>query len=50
MNYCCVRKYILECISKVINNEGAPYFGVVVDEVTDCANWEQLGIAINKSL
>ena len=50
MNYCCVRKYILEGINKVINNEGATYFCVVADEVTDCTNWEQLGIAINKSL
>ena len=41
-----VRKYILECINKEINEEGTPYFGVVADEVTDCANWEQLGIII----
>ena len=39
-----VRKYILECINKEINEEGTPYFGVVADEVTDCANWKQLGI------
>ena len=31
---------------KEINEEGTPYFGVVADEVTDCANWEQLGIVI----
>ena len=42
----CVRKYILECINKEINEEGTPYFGVVADEVTDCANWEQLVIVI----
>ena len=42
----CVRKYILECINKEINEEGTPYFGVAADEVTDCANWEQLGIVI----
>ena len=42
----CVRKCILGCINKEINEEGTPYFGVVADEVTDCANWEQLGIVI----
>ena len=42
----CVRKYILECINKEINEEGTPYFGVAADEVTDCANWKQLGIVI----
>ena len=43
----CVRKYILECINIEINEEGTPYFGVVADEVTDCADWEQLGIIIH---
>ena len=42
----CVRKYILECINKEINEEGTPYFGVAADEVTDCANWKRLGIVI----
>ena len=37
---------IIECMNKEINEEGTPYFGVVADEVTDCANWEQLGIVI----
>ena len=34
-----IRKYILECLNKVINEEGTPYFCVIADEVTDCANW-----------
>ena len=42
----CVRKHITECMNKEINEEGTPYFGVVADEVTDCANWEQLEIVI----
>ena len=33
-------------MNKEINEEGTPYFDVVADEVTDCANWEQLGIII----
>ena len=43
----CVRKYILECINKEINEEWTACFGVVADEVTDCADWEQLGIVIH---
>ena len=42
----CLRKYTLECINKEINEGGTPYFGVLADEVTDCANWIQLGIVI----
>ena len=34
-----IRKYILECINKEINEEGTPYFCVIANEVTDCANW-----------
>ena len=33
----CVQKNILECIIKEINEEETPYFGVIADEVTDCA-------------
>ena len=40
----CVQKFILECIIKEINEEETPYFGVIADEVTDCANWKQLGM------
>ena len=42
----CVQKNILECIIKEINEEETPYFGVIADEVTDCAYWKQLGIVI----
>ena len=42
----CVQKNILECIVKEINEEETPYFGVIADEVTDCAYWKQLGIVI----
>ena len=42
----CVQKYILECIIKEINEEETPYFGVIADEVTDCANWKLLEIVI----
>ena len=47
-----VQKYILECINEELikslfyNDKKTPYFGVVADEVTDCASWEQLGIVI----
>ena len=42
----CVRKYILEYIIKVINEEGTPSFGFVVDKMADCASWQQLEILI----
>ena len=41
-----VQKYILECINEELSDKKTPYFGVVADEVTDCASWEQLGIVI----
>ena len=42
-----MKDYIQSQIVADINNQiGGPYYGISVGEVTDCSNWEQLGIVM----
>lgn len=46
----CVRDFIQGEIAKEVNQQDSgSYYGLVADEVTDSANWEQLGIVIRYS-
>ena len=43
----CIKDYIQSQIVADINNQiGGPYYGISANEVTDCSNWEQLGIEL----
>ena len=43
----CIKDYIQSEIVADINNQiRGPYYGISADEVTDCSNWEQLGILL----
>lgn len=43
----CIKEYIQQVIIEVIRQQpDGAYFGLSADEVTDCSNWEQLGIVL----
>ena len=43
----CIKDYIQSQVVADINNQiRGPYYGISDDEVTDCSNWEQLGIVL----
>lgn len=43
----CIGDFIRdEIVREVKEQESGPFYGISADEVTDCANWEQLGIVI----
>ena len=43
----CIKDYIQSQVVADINNQiRGPYYGISADEVTDCSNWEQLGIVL----
>ena len=39
----CIQSQI---VADINNQIGDPYYGISVGEVTDCSNWEQLGIVM----
>ena len=43
----CIKDYIQSQVVADINNQiRGPYYEISADEVTDCSNWEQLGIVL----
>ena len=43
----CIKDFIQgEIVNEVKQQEIGPYYGLMADEVTDSANWEQLGIVV----
>ena len=43
----CTKDYIQsQIVADIINQIGGSYYGISADEVTDCSNWEQLGIVL----
>ena len=43
----CIKEYLQSQIVQELKAQSVgPYFGIQCDEVTDCSNWEQLGIVV----
>ena len=43
----CIRDFFQgQIIEQVMSQDSGPFYGLVADEVTDSANWEQLGIVV----
>lgn len=43
----CIMDFIQERIAEEIKSQDSgPYYGLIADEVTDCSNWEQLGVVV----